>query len=83
MGSRTRRDFLKLSAASALILTHGADAGDRIAQPAYRKPVSLDRYVDVLRILTGPYLWVCTDRSPTTPVSREPAGWEGLPTVHC
>ena len=50
MGSRTRRDFLKLSAASTLIFAHGADAGDRIAQPAYRKPGSLDRYVDVLRI---------------------------------
>jgi Multicopper oxidase len=49
MGSRTRRDFLKLSAASTLIFAHGADAGDRLAQPAYRKPGSLDRYVDVLR----------------------------------
>jgi spore coat protein A len=53
MGSTTRRDFLKLSAVSTLIFAHGADAGDRAAQPAYRKPGSLDRYVDVLRIPRG------------------------------
>lgn len=50
MGLRPRRDFLKLSVASSFILTHGADAVDRIVQPLYRTPDTLDRYIDVLRI---------------------------------
>ena len=36
-----------------------------------------------VRILTAPYSWDCTDHSPTRPVSREPAGWVGSPTVRC
>ena len=48
MGRRTRRDFLKLSAASPFLLL--SDIHARIAQPAYRTPGLLERYVDVLRI---------------------------------
>ena len=54
MNPSKRRDFLKLCIASvpALLLAHGVDADDKAgqapAQPAYRKPGSLDRYVDPL-----------------------------------
>jgi spore coat protein A len=56
MNPAKRRDFLKLCIASvpALLLAHGVDAGDQAgqapAQPAYRKPGSLDRYVDPLPV---------------------------------
>jgi spore coat protein A len=56
MNPTKRRDFLKLCIASvsALLLAHGVDAEDQAgqapAQPAYRKPGSLDRYADPLPV---------------------------------
>ncbi len=56
MNSKTRRQFLKLSIASApgLALAHGVNADDTtrgVAAPqAYRKPGSLERYIDPLPV---------------------------------
>src|SRR3984885_8060117 len=59
MGRNHRRDFLKLCAASipALVLANGVAAeadeakNGRPAQPAYRTPKSLERYIDPLPLL--------------------------------
>jgi len=54
MSSHKRRDFLKLCIASfpALAFANGVDAADStdrlVAQPLYRKPGLLDRYIDPL-----------------------------------
>src|SRR5450755_4050450 len=56
MDSKHRRDFLKLCVASipALVFTNGLSAdktkGRAVAQPAYRTPGSLERYIDPLPI---------------------------------
>ena len=56
MDSKHRRDFLKLCVASipALVFTNGLSAketkGRGVAQPAYRTPDSLERYIDPLPI---------------------------------
>ena len=56
MNSKTRRQFLKLCVASApgLAFAHGVNVDDSMrgaaAQPAYRKPGSLDRYIDPLPV---------------------------------
>jgi spore coat protein A, manganese oxidase len=54
MGPRSRREFLKLCAASvpAFRRVNGGDKvrGHSEAQPAYRTPYSLDRYVDPLPV---------------------------------
>jgi spore coat protein A len=56
MNPTKRRDFLKLCIASvpALLLAHGVDADDKAGQvpdqPAYRRPGSLDRYIDPLPV---------------------------------
>ena len=56
MNSQKRRDFLKLCIASvpALVFAHGVDAGDTtgpaVALPVYRKPGSLERYIDPLPV---------------------------------
>jgi spore coat protein A len=56
MDSKHRRDFLKLCVASipALVFSNGLSAdktkGRAVAQPAYRTPGSLERYIDPLPI---------------------------------
>src|ERR1700733_15329443 len=56
MESKNRRDFLKLCAASlpALVFANGLDAdeskGPAVAQPVYRTPGSLERYLVPLPI---------------------------------
>ena len=62
MGRKHRRDFLKLCAASipALVLANGVAAeadetkNGSPAQPAYRTPKSLERYIDPLPLLNRP-----------------------------
>src|ERR1700721_757041 len=56
MNSHKRREFLKLCVASlpGLIFPHGADADAHPPRkdtlPAYRKPGSVDRYIDALPV---------------------------------
>src|ERR1700733_15029901 len=56
MNLKKRRDFLKLCLASvpALVFARGAEAdatsGHAAALPVYRKPASLERYIDPLPI---------------------------------
>jgi len=56
MNPKNRREFFKICIASvpALVLAHGVDADDKagqtLSQPAYRKPSSLDRYIDPLPV---------------------------------
>jgi spore coat protein A, manganese oxidase len=56
MDSKNRRDFLKLCAASlpALVFANGLDADETksraVAQPVYRTPSSIERYLDPLPI---------------------------------
>jgi len=56
MSPTKRRDFLKqcLASVPALVLAHRLDAGDgageAVERPVYRKPGSLDRYIDRLPV---------------------------------
>ncbi len=50
MGSTSRREFLKLSAGSVSALVLGAGAKDSAAEPVYRTPGTIDRFIDPLPI---------------------------------